>query len=221
MLRRRYIATADVQDATDDQVALAEALIDAYVGHQNKFINSEIAGKVTASLTGKVVDTRGDSPLFVTDNTYSYCIIEIIGGPGAGQSRYITASNKDERSLSFSGDPFNPGLDDTSVYRVYQLAKFPRRQDSRSIPSDEAFYKYIPDAIKNAAIAETQFVMAQGDDYFTSDDSEMNSESLLNYSYSRGGNAGQSALVKFMSPQARAYLKGYKNSTGQIAVDHP
>lgn len=220
MLRRNYILTADAGGASEAQVALAEALIDAYVGRQDKFIASEIVGKVTASLTGKIVDTRTDSPLYVTDNTYSHCIVEIIGGAGIGQSRQVTASDKDDRSLSFSGAAFNPTLDDTSVYRVYQLAKFPRRKDSRTIPNDLAFYKYIPDAIKNATIAQAQFVVAQGDDYFTGDDSEMNSERLLNYSYDRGGNAGQSALVKFLSPQARAFLKGYKNSTGVIAVDH-
>lgn len=221
MLRRNYILTSDVSGASEANVALAEALIDAYVGFQDKFIAAERVGKITASLTGKLIDDRGDSPLFVTDNTYSHCIVEIIGGSGAGQSRQVTASGKDERSLTFSGAAFNPTLDDTSVYRVYQLAKFPRRQDSRTVPSDQVFYKYIPDAIKNATIAQTQFVIAQGDDYFTGDDSEMDSERILSYSYSRGGNAGQSALVKFISPQARAFLKGYKNSTGTIAVDHP
>lgn len=221
MLRRNYILASDVPDATEADVALAEALIDEYVGRQPKFIMREVVGKVTASLTGKVVDTNPASPLFVTDNTYSFCYIEIIGGTGAGQSRPITASSMNERSLTFSGSPFNPGLDNTSVYRVYQLGKFPRRQDSRTPSGDTIFYKYITDAIKNATIAQTQFVMSQGTDYFTGDDSEMQSESLLTYSYSRGGNAGQSALVKFISPQARAFLKGYKNSTGVIAVDHP
>lgn len=221
MLRRNYILTADAGGATEAQVALAEALIDAYVGRQPVFYPGEIVGNVSSSLTSKVIDTNTNSPLYVTSNTFTYCIIEIIGGSGVGQSRFITASDRDERSVTFEGDPFSPALDDTSVYRIYQLGKFPRRQDSRTPSGQSTFYKYIPDAIKNATIAQAQFIVEQGDDYFTGDDSEMDSERILSYSYSRGGNAGQSALVKFVSPQARAFLKGYKNSTGMIAVDHP
>lgn len=207
--------------ATEAQVALAEALIDDYVGFQPKFYQHDCVGTVSASLAGKVVDENSNSPLFVTDNTFSHCVIEIIGGSGVGQSRVITSSSQDERSVSFEGAAFNPALDDTSVYRIYQLAKFPRRQDSKTPSGESIFYKFIPDAIKNATIAQTEFVIAMGDDYFTGDDSEMDSERILNYSYSRGGNAGQSAQVKFVSPQARVLLRGYKNRTGRIAVDHP
>lgn len=221
MLRRNYIEASEVSGATEAQVALAEALIDAYVGFQQKFYANEVVGKVTSSITGQVIDTNTNSPLYVTDNTFAKCYIEIIGGSGEGQSRFITASDRDDRSITFDGAVFNPALDATSVYRIYQLGKFPRRQDSRTPAGDSIFYKYIPDAIKNATIAQTEFILAQGDDYFEGDDSEMDSERLLNYSYSRGGNAGQSALVKFLSPKARAFLKGYKNSTGVIAVDHP
>lgn len=221
MLRRNYIETSEVSGATEAQAALAEALVDAYVGFQQKFYASEIVGKVTASLSGQVVDTNSNSPLYVTDNTFAKCYIEIIGGAGEGQSRFITSSDRDDRSVTFEGAAFSPALDDTSVYRIYQLGKFPRRQDSRTPSGDSIFYKYIPDAIKNATVAQLEFILAQGDDYFEGDDSEMDSERLLNYSYSRGGNAGQSALVKFLSPKARAFLKGYKNSTGVIAVDHP
>jgi hypothetical protein len=221
MLRRNYIETSEVSGATEAQVALAESLIDAYVGRADRFYKAEATGQVTASLTGEVVDDRVDSPLFVTDNTYAYCYIHIIAGSGAGQQRFITASSRDGRSLTFEGDPFNPALDDTSVYRIYQLGLFPRYKDNRILSGSSVFHKFIPEAIREATIAQTEFVIEMGDDYFTGDDSEMDSERIMNYSYSRGGNAGQSALVKFVSPKARALLKGYKNSTGVIAVDHP
>lgn len=213
--------TSDVTDATEAQVALAEALIDDYVGYQPRFYEGEIVGKVTGSLTGKVVDTNTNSPLYVTDNTFAMCVIEIIGGAGVGQSRVITASDRDDRSVTFEGAAFNPVLDDTSVYRIYQLAKFPRHKDSRTPSGESIFYKFIPQAIKEAAIAQTEFIIEQGEDYFTGDDSEMDSERILSYSYSRGGNAGQSAQVKFVSPKARTLLRGFKNRTGRIAVDHP
>ncbi len=213
--------TSDVSGATEAQVALAEALIDDYVGRQDKFYPGEAVGTVSSSLAGKILDTNTNTPLYVTDNTFAMCVIEIIGGSGVGQSRVITSSDQDERSVSFEGDAFSPALDDTSVYRIYQLAKFPRRKDSRTPSGESIFYKFIPQAIKEAAIAQTEFIIEQGEDYFTGDDSEMDSERILNYSYSRGGNAGQSAAVKFVSPKARTLLRGYKNSTGSLAVDHP
>lgn len=221
MLRRNYIETSEVTDATEAQVALAEALIDDYVGYQDKFIKTDISGTVTASLTGKVVDANSNSPLYVTDGTYDRCVIEIIGGSGAGQSRVLIGSDRDDRSVSFEGSAFNPALDDTSVYRIYQLAKFPRRKDSRTPSGSNTFYKFIPEEVREAVRAEVQFIIEMGDAYFTGEDSEMDGERIMGYSYSRGGNAGQSALVKFISPQARVLLRGFKNRTGRIVVEHP
>lgn len=221
MIRRNYMETSDVTDATEAQVALAEALIDDYVGWQDRFYAGEVVGTITSSLTGKVLDTNTNSPLGVTDNTFAMCVIEIIGGSGVGQSRVITSSDESEKSVSFEGSAFSPALDDTSVYRIYQLAKFPRRKDSRTPSGQTTFYKFIPQQVKEAAIAQTEFIIEMGEDYFTGDDSEMDSERILSYSYSRGGNAGQSAQVKFVSPKARTLLRGFKNRTGMIAVDHP
>lgn len=221
MIRRNYMETSDVSGATEAQVALAEALIDDYVGYQERFFPGEVVGTISSSLTGKVLDTNDGSPLGVTDNTFAKCVIEIIGGSGVGQSRVITSSDESEKSVSFEGDAFSPALDDTSVYRIYQLAKFPRRKDSRTPAGSNTHYKYIPEQVKEAAIAQTEFIIEQGEDYFTGDDSEMDSERILSYSYSRGGNAGQSAAVKFVSPKARTLLRGFKNRTGRIAIDHP
>lgn len=217
MIRRNYINVSEVTGATEDQVALAEQLIDDYVGVQDRFIKHEVTGKVTGSLSGKVVDENTNSPLFVTDNTYSHCVIEIIGGAGVGQSRVITASDQDERSVSFEGDAFSPALDATSVYRIYQLAKFPRRKDSKTPSGESIFYKYIPQAVVEATRAQTEFIIEMGEDFFQGEDSEMQSEHIGNYSYSRG--QGQGTIAKMLSPRARTLLRGIKNNTGRLVEE--
>lgn len=221
MIRRHYIETTDVADSTEAQVALAEQLIDDYVGYQPRFYEHEVSGKVTGAVGSVIYDTNDASPLFVTDNTYAKCVIEIIGGSGVGQSRVLTASDRDDRSVTFTGSAFNPALDATSVYRIYQLAKFPRRQDSRTPSGESVFHKYIPQAVKEATIAQVQYIQEMGDDYFLGEDSEMEGERLGNYSYSRGGSGGQSALVKMIAPKARILLRGIKNRTGRLIAEDP
>lgn len=221
MIRRHYIETEDVADSTEAQIALAEQLIDDYVGYQPRFYEHEVTGKITGAIGSVLYDTNTNSPLFVTDNTYDKCVIEIIGGSGIGQTRVLTASDRDDRSVTFEGSAFNPALDSTSVYRIYQLAKFPRRQDSRTPSGESIFYKYIPQAVKEATIAQVEFIQAQGLEYFEGEDSEMDSERLGNYSYSRGGSGGQSALVKMISPKARVLLRGIKNRTGRLIAEDP
>ena len=166
-------------------------------------------------------DENSNTPLAVTDNTYARCVIEIVGGAGAGQKRVLTASNESERSVTFEGAAFNPALDDTSIYKIYQLAKFPRKKDASTY--DQAWYKTIPEAVHDAVIAQTEFIVAKGVDYFSGDGMDMDSERIGNYSYQRasGGNGGPSSLVKMIAPQARASLRGITNRTGRLQAENP
>lgn len=213
MIRRNYIATAEVSGATEDQVALAEELIDAYVGPQEGRRGLDRTGRVSASLDHKIIDDNPTSPLRVTAGTYTHCVIEIIGGAGVGQVRNIIASDPEDLSVSFEGEAFDPALDDTSVYKIYQLAKFPRHKDMKSI--NQQWYKTIPQQVREATRAQVQFIMEMGEEYFLGDDSEMSSESIGSYSYSRGS-AGQDALVKMIAPKARVLLRGIVNRRGRI-----
>jgi len=55
--RRNYIETSEVSGATDAQVALAEEIIDQYVGVQDKHVKAEYDGEITSLLAGnKVID---------------------------------------------------------------------------------------------------------------------------------------------------------------------
>lgn len=225
MLRRNYISAADltaITGATATHAALAELLIDQYVGRQNQFIRRDVVGKVSSIDTGAkiIVDTNSETPLSVTDNTYDRCVIEIIGGAGVGQSRVLVDSDEGDRSVTFEGEDFDPALDATSVYRIYQLAKFPRLKDVKT--HDSVYYKVIPQAVREATIAQIEFILEMGTDYFIGEDAEFDSERILSYMYSRGGGQNQaSALVKFLSPKTRVALRGFKNSLGELIPENP
>lgn len=220
MTRRHYIETTDVSGSTEAQVALAEALIDDYVGYQDRWYQHEVIGKITGAVGSVLYDTSDESPLGVSDGTFNKCVIEIIGGTGIGQRRVLTDSDEGDESVTFTGSAFNPALDSTSIFKIYQLAKFPRRKDG--YVKDEVIYKAIPEAVREATIAQVEFIIAKGDDYFEGDGAEFDSENIGNYSYNRGqSSAGQSALVKLISPRARTLLRGIKNRTGRLIAENP
>lgn len=217
MIRRNYFTTSEVDTATEAQAALAEKLIDDYVGYQNKFLSSIVRGEVSAvSNSNKTIsDTASGTQLDQTDNIFEGCIIEIIGGTGKGQSRIIESSSKTAKSVTVTS-AFTTQPDSTSVFRIYQLAKFPRQKDVDLNRAGDTYYKTIPEAVREAAKAQCQFIIEMGDEYFIGDDSEMDSENIMSYGYSRGGNTPQSAVVKFVSPQSRVLLRGIKNRTGKL-----
>ena len=228
---RQYATIAEVEEMADvtsvdntefeDRISQAEELIDAYVGFQEKSLNRILQGKATSATTNTLVDTSSDTPLDYDDNFLTFCVIDIIGGTGAGQRRYINASDKDTKSITVSSN-WSTVPDSSSIYKIYQLGKFPRLEKDVFFEQDESkYYKSIPEAVKRATAAQVQFIIEMGDDYFAGDDAEMDSERILNYSYSRGsgGGASQSAVVKMVAPKARVLLRGIKNRTGRLIAD--
>jgi len=218
--RRNYIETSEVSGATDAQVALAEEIIDQYVGVQDKHVKIEYDGEISSILAGnKLIDTSSITQLGPSQNQnyYARCVVEFLTGEHAGTIRLITASNGSDYSITYDGDALaNLAVGD--IFRVYQLAKFPRRKDQ--FTRENVYYKTIPRAVKDAVIAQTEFIIEMGDDYFTGNETDAGSESIGNYSYSNasGGSGQQSAAVKMVAPKARALLRGIINRTGRIEV---
>lgn len=223
-VRRNYISAQDLTDigadGTEARAALAEELIDAYVGWQDRHINGTYFGQVSAvSNSNKTfADTSGSGSLGQNDNYFSYCVIEIIGGTGAGQIAPIVSSDYSDKTVTIA-TAFSTTPDTTSVFKIYQLAKFPRVKDVFGGISGNLYAKSIPQAVREATIAQIEFIVAQGDNYFTSAGTDMESESLGDYSYRRGSaSADTSTLVKQIAPKARTLLRGIKNSTGRMTV---
>lgn len=229
MTLRGYLSIAELErlaniDVTDIAEALyridrAEQAIDDYIGRACRSVQVDFRGSVSRVSGKEVFDTNPSSQLHVTDGYFEHCVIEIIGGTGAGQARYISASSNDNRSVTITDD-WDTLPDTTSFYRIYQLAKFPREGDVYSRADGRRFYKAIPDAIKRAVAAQVEFMIQKGDAFFVGDQADVASESIGNYSYSRA-NQGQSSTVSSLAPRARTLLRGYKNSTGTMIADNP
>jgi len=219
--RRNYISTAQAGDATDDQIALAEEIIDAYVGYQERFDEHEHTGEATSLVDQTVIDTSSRGHLNRVNDFYKGEILEIISGTAAGEIRFISGSDRDARSITYSGDPIT-GFAVGDIFKIYQLAKFPREKDVFSRTNDAGivrYYKAIPRQVVDATIAQVAYIIEQGDSYFAGDESDVTSENIGNYGYSRGSASGnQTALIKMTAPQARHMLKGIKNSLGRIEV---
>lgn len=217
-LRRNYFSKSEVTGCTDDQAALAEQMIDDYAGFHRKHVNGDYYGQVTTHNAGtKTITDTGDRTRLddAYDDYYARCVIEIIGGTGVGSARVITASNKTNKSITYEGDALS--IDTTSVFKIYQLAKFPRTEDVYSGPNNDHYYKSIPDVIKEAAEAQAAYIVAKGTDYFTGDGSDMQSESFLHYSYNRGD--GATGLTRLIAPKVRALMRSIRNPHGQIDIE--
>lgn len=212
------ITILDTTEA-DDKISQAEEMIDAYVGYQEKFIECEHRGEPTSVSGRTVIDTSGGTQLFRTDGFFTGCVIEILGGTGAGQRKKIVSSSRDAYSVTVDSD-WSTEPDTSSFFRIYQLGKFPRCRDVFLNNFGTVYYKSIPEAVKRAVAAQVEFFVGMGDDYFSTDKAEMQSESLGNYSYSKGSNSqGESSTVRTIAPKTRLLLKGIKNSTGRLVPD--
>lgn len=220
--RRNYIEEADAPTASAAQISLAEELIDTYVGPQDKHIKQTIEGQVSTHLsdgsTHTITDTSSNSQLELDDDYFKLLVLEILSGDSAGEIRYISASDRSARSITYSGTLLT--LSSGDVFKLYQLGKFPRRKDviHRTVDGENKYFKSIPIAVKDAVIAQAEYIVEQGDDFFTGDNTDKDSESIGNYSYSRGGSGAQSSTVKMTAPKARTLLRGIMNRKGRMEV---
>lgn len=221
MSRRNYLTSTEAEEYADitiedtpeaqDQISQAEEMIDAYVGFQTKHIRSEYDGQATGGTTTSLIDDSSDSVLNYDDDFYKYCEVEIIGGTNVGEKRTITASSRDNQSITVS-EAFSSAIDETSIYVIRQLGKFPRVQDikSRVVNGNSKYFKIIPEAVKRATAAQLQYIIDKGTEFF-SGATDKQSERLDDYSYEV--KAGAERLI---APKARILLKGIRNITGRI-----
>lgn len=220
--RRHYIETTDVSGSTEAQVALAEELIDRYVGPQPKALRSNYNGQISAlSNANKTIsDTHDPNSLDLTSGYYANAVLEMVSGAAAGQRQVIKTSDKTTKAITlWAAFSTAPAVGD--YFKIYQLAKFPRAKDVYTTPDGLNRYPSIPEEIREATAAQVEFIIAAGDDYFTNASADMASESFLSYSYTRGGQNGESGLSNLISPKAKALLRGFINRKGRLNVGGP
>lgn len=225
--RRNYLTEDELEEFADitvtdaseaeDQVSQAEELIDQFVGAQDKFFHYILQGKASAgaSTSQFTLDSIHKDSYPYTDY-FTGLMIEVIGGTNAGQRKRITASS----TLGvITTEAFTSAFDTTSVYKIFQLGKFPRVQDVFYNPNETPakYYKSIPEAVKRAVAAQVEYKISMGDKFFTTDSSERTAERIGDYSYvKRAGVGGSSQLI---APKARILLKGIINRTGDLIVE--
>jgi hypothetical protein len=135
--------------------------------------------------------------------------LHIIGGTNVGEERVITGQDSTTKTITVQ-KAFTNAIDTTSVYRIYQLAKFPRTQDAKLM--EGVYYKYIPEQIKKATLAQVEYMISMGDDFFVSGIDKTN-ENIDGYDYQIPRDVRRS-----VAPKAREYLKGFVNRKGNLIV---
>lgn len=224
--RRSYLSKTELEqyanititdeDEADDVISQAEEMIDAYCGFQEKAIKDVFEGKCV-SAGGTNTFYLDSLQLNVWQKDYlKWCEVEIIGGTGAGQRRKITASEY-VSGLCTVDSNWSVVPDTTSFYRIYQLGKFPRYCDTHYYDRDGVgqYYKSIPEAVKRATAAQVAFIKEMGDGFFNTDKTSKQSESIGDYSYTKGGNS-RSNIYSLIAPKAKLHLRGITYRAGSL-----
>ena len=198
-------------DEADDVISQAEEIIDVYVGFQDSLITEPLHGRLSVSGSKTAHTLQADQKNAFQAGYFKGCEMEIIGGTGIGERQRITNSTN---AGVLTTDAFSSTLDTTSVYKIYQLGKFPRNKDvfydGNNTPN--TYYKSIPEQVKRAVAAQVEYVIEMGDAYFKTDKVDKQSESIGDYSYSKG--ASSAVIDKLVSPKVRTLLKGITNRKG-------
>ncbi len=219
MSLRQYLSTAELEEYADitvtnadeaaDQISQAEELIDAYVGFQLKSVPGTYTGVATSGTTTTMIDTSSDGQMNFDDNFFQFCVVEIIDGTAKGDVRAIVSSARADKQITVETE-FSVAPDETSVYKIYQLGKFPRANGKDSTIIGNKYYKSIPEAVKRAVAAQVQYVVENGSEFFTGATDRL-SESIADYSYTI-----KPGVDRVIAPKARMYLKGIYNIKGKI-----
>lgn len=224
--RRKYATVTDctnydstISTPSIEDISQAEEFIDSYLGYQCKFLEETLFGRVANPVTGTSFYLEaGRHQNAFQDNRFTYCVVEIVDGTGAGQIRTISASTLAGKVTIDDAWATNP--DTTSHYQIYQLSKFPRNDegdwyfDGQGTP--QAYVKSIPEQITKAVCAQVQFMKTEGANFFATNSTDMASESIGNYSYSRGSSDNIAPLI---APRAKMLLRGFVNRKGRMILE--
>ena len=207
------IEITDSEEA-DDQISMAEELIDSFVGFQDKYIKTEVIGKVSAggSTTSFTLNEIHKNNFPYTDY-FKGCMVEIIGGTNVGQRKICTGSSVEG---VISHEAFDSSNDATTVYKIFQIGKFPRCKDvfGDTTQTPQRLYKSIPEMVKRATAAQVEYIIEMGSKFFASDASRITDERIGDYSYSKAG--GKDSSAPLIAPKAKSFLRGIINRTGSF-----
>lgn len=228
--RRNYATIAQVladtgYTVTDADITLAENIIDAYVGRPDQFIDKDFSN----SLEGVVQSGSPSNSQFTPEqrhqgvyqnNFFTGCEVEFIGGVGGGQIAVIKSSDYLSGVITLRDNLTTPVGGD-SAYRIYQLAKFPRKKDVYldGLHTPNQYFKNIPVEVRNATIAQVEYMKSMPSQFFTTDDMFKNSERIGDYSYQKARDGSGDTISQLIAPKAKTYLIGFVNRKGRMIID--
>lgn len=167
-----------------------------FLFHRDFFSDEE----TTLSSTNALI-SDSSQPNGFYDNT----VLEILSGTNKGLRKYVTRSTLSGGTnvLTFADEEV--GLSGNESVKIYQLAKFPRLQDTTQINS--AYYKSIPEFIKQAVAFQYSYRISNS----SSDESNSNlkSYSVAGDSFSKvlKGVNEVTSINHSISPQAYNILQ--------------
>lgn len=207
------ITITDTAEA-DDRIGQAEEQIDAYCGYIEKYMPHVVTGQCSAASSSSLTLEQSHQNTY-DKNYFKNCEIEIVSGTGEGQRRRVLSSLK--TGVLTVSDSWSTTPDTTSIYRIYQLAKFPRPLDVEpiTVSGETVIVKTIPEAVKRAVAAQVAFAIQKGDSFFQGDSVEKISEKIGDYSYEKSS-TGSGGFTKLVSPMAKMLLKGYVSKIGKL-----
>lgn len=185
----------------------AETLIDGYIGNWRPAVQ-ELRGLARAATANTIKISAEDQQRANGLNMLIGCVIEILGGTGAGQTKFIKSQAADGTITVTVDWTTNP--DTTSYYRIYQAGKVPR-YGTRDLFNDtvngvNTYFRTIPQALKMAVAAQVEYMQNEGSAFFNGGASNMQSESMDGYSYNRGENGSNGKGL--IAPRVRSILAG-------------
>lgn len=214
MSLRNYLTIEEVEEYADivindnaeglDRIRQAEEFIDSYVGFQDQFLKGKYSGNADSGSQNTLVDSELST---YQDGFFLGATLEIVAGTNAREKRRITDFSKSSNQITVESNFSNP-IDNTCVYIIYQVGKFPRVKDI--ISENNKIYPVIPEAVKRATAAQLQYMIEKGDDFFVGA-TDFDSESLDGYSYSTSQKS-----KRLIAPKARLLLKGIYNIKGGL-----
>lgn len=207
--------TVTDSDEAWQQIEKAEEMIDAYVGAHTRFHHRTTVGEIGAlsadSLT--ITDAYGGY-LDRIDNYYKGLLFVVVAGVSTGKTAMVTSSSYANKSLTL--DTVIEDLQPGCVFELRQIGKFPRLQDAHTNRMSTLWYTQIPDAVTRAVAAQLEYMINQGDEFFSTDQADKSSESIGNYSYSKQAGGSSSSMQRMIAPQAKVLLRGYVNRGGRL-----
>lgn len=225
--RRAYATIAQVLavtglTVTDADITLAEQIIDQFVGYQDMFLDKDFANSIEGLVSSPASSTTQFTPEqrhsgIYQNNFFSGCEVEFLGGTGGGQRTVIASSDYLSGVITFR-DALTTPVDGTSAYRIYQLAKFPRKKDVYldALHNPNQYFKNIPVEIRDATIAQVEYMKLMPSQFFTTDDMFKNSERIGDYMYQKARDGSGDTLSQMIAPKAKIALVGFINRKGQI-----